>query len=1613
MKFLAAGNSSGESREMSAEPVERSQFLSAIRQTVVLVALASSVLCAAQAQTAKEPWEELDKRVNASENIAPAGNDLLGDKIGLEYGDLSFSNTDVSLPGNNALPVAITRTLSVGNRRGYHNDSMAADWEIDLPSISGVYGPNWIARLGSTNRCSVSTPDQVYPFTSISGVADFDPYKFWHGLTLNIPSGGGELLLKNSASPVPTTPGVTYYWVTNGLTAVSCLPSIANNTGTNGNGEGFLALTADGTKYWFNWMAQYYEPILKETTGTGTQKTTITLNRRRNVLYATRVEDRFGNYVTYTYTNTATQPGKLTRIQASDGRQIDITYNTSGQISGFSDGTRNWTYQYGNVSTPDGTYKTLTAVVLPDQSRWTFDFAQFSQTFIPKPLVDEGSWTCLYPPEPPVVTDKVGTVIHPSGAQGRFQVGVQRHSHTNVPTTCLSDTNDQFDQERMVYVNAEPIAWDTFSLKQKQISGPGLGTLNWDYSYASSPSWIIANAVRNRGLCTFDCPPPICVTDNCAGTSSTTIVGPTQTLAYVHGNSYQYNEGKLLRVIIKSPGGTPQTLRSETRTYDLSRIQQAYPPRFGTSPRYMDESFSSEYLRPQVSTSVAQSSTVYTRTVNTFDALARELSVTRGNDLGSSRTDVTAYRDDTAKWVLGLVKSSTNTDTGLVESKIEYNSASLLPEKTYAFDLLQRTLAYNADGTLATITDPLNRVTTVSQWKRGAPQRIDFADTTAMTAVINDQGWVSSRTDERSSLTGYGYDPLGRLASITYPTGDSVAWASPGYTYFQLTSPELGIPATAWRSRKILGSFQRSVYHDGQLRPILVEEKDTATGQTFYVRNAYDAEGRKTFESYRSTSSAASAGINSQYDALGRLISRQTTDGITLETVSYPVGNRKQTTDADNKTTLIQYQSFDEPDYSRPVQITAPESQSTVIARDRFGKITSVTQSGPFQSGSLSFTRQYRYDSYQRLCGRFDPESGSTGWGYDLASQMTWEIKGQTATSCVTSIPPPATRFSYDQRGRKKRVEYPGTATDVDYGYDAKGNLTSVSNPTALWTYGYNKRNLLESEQVQVDGKTYLLDPVYNAMAQVSSTSYPGLGAIAYAPNAFGQPTRVGNYATSAAYHPNGQVASYSLGNGLSYSQTLDSRQRLNLQSTLRSGTAIQRLAYGYTDADDLTSIDDQVDNTDDAILSYDNLHRLTGATGLWGSYTYSYDPINNLRSRAGTNALTYGYDAAKNRLSSISGAATRSYGYDARGQITSDGSRSFVWNEADQIASIPGVANYSYDGNGKRIKTVKAGGEVEYTYYSLSGSLFYAERPAVEKSTVHLQMAGKPLVDITLENGSPSSTLYLHPDLLGSPRLATSGTAQTAYQEHYAPYGEKLNNVNFRIGYTGHVNDFDTGLVYAQARFYDPIVGRFLSIDPMSFSDESTFSFSRYTYSNNNPYKYTDPDGELSAPTQVVQTAPIAAAAAAAAENVAGKVVMRVPVIAAAVATAVAAEGLYTGQSPWPAASDALSDLMTEVMSGSENEGGNTNPYSGPVDGPVTAVDQKGNAIPVGQGEQIQSSPNGDYQQVIGSDGKPTGDRMDRGGHRNQSDPKARGPHGHRPNTTTEDGNPHLPIYN
>ena len=58
------------------------------------------------------------------------------------------------------------------------------------------------------------------------------------------------------------------------------------------------------------------------------------------------------------------------------------------------------------------------------------------------------------------------------------------------------------------------------------------------------------------------------------------------------------------------------------------------------------------------------------------------------------------------------------------------------------------------------------------------------------------------------------------------------------------------------------------------------------------------------------------------------------------------------------------------------------------------------------------------------------------------------------------------------------------------------------------------------------------------------------------------------------------------------------------------------------------------------------------------------------------------------------------------------------------------------------------------------------------------------------------------------------------------------------------HVQDAATGLTYMQQRYYDPLIGQFSSVDPVTAMSDPTRFFHRYKYASNNPYKFTDPDG-------------------------------------------------------------------------------------------------------------------------------------------------------------------------
>ena len=391
---------------------------------------------------------------------------------------------------------------------------------------------------------------------------------------------------------------------------------------------------------------------------------------------------------------------------------------------------------------------------------------------------------------------------------------------------------------------------------------------------------------------------------------------------------------------------------------------------------------------------------------------------------------------------------------------------------------------------------------------------------------------------------------------------------------------------------------------------------------------------------------------------------------------------------------------------------------------------------------------------------------------------------------------------------------------------------------------------------MQLANKQLQLTYRYNPLGHVQSLTYPDSDTVSFAPNALGQPTQALRqrqhtpdypYASGALYYPSGSINTFTYGNNLVHKTTQNTQQ---LPSRISDGTGtISALdySYAYDKNSNAAAITDNLNSQFSLLnLSYDGLDRLTAVTGnsAIGNSALSYDELGNITTYQSKNSLlhytyTYNYtvnssvygDSSSNRLRHVSGAGSAakhyvSFAYDNRGNIINNSYNHFHYNLANQLTTAETANNtysYLYDGHNSRVKQTDATG-TSYSMYSFDGTLLYRETDAGHTNYIYL---GKKLI---AKDGftQPSST-----------------------KQHYRPFGSSIEGETNDIGYTGHKFDTALGLSYMQARYYDPVIGRFYSNDPVDTlghidRGNPIHGFNRYTYANNNPYKYVDPDGEF-----------------------------------------------------------------------------------------------------------------------------------------------------------------------
>ena len=612
-----------------------------------------SVSGAAGAQDA-QPWQEYGQKVSTAQTVTALDGGSFGQTVSLYDGSTVFAATDISIPGNNALPVALGRRYVVEDRFQMTYLGGFGNWDIDIPHIEGTFSSThgWVvAPPNAPNRNSRCSVQQV-PYI---GNSSFEAEDIWSGYRVHVPGMDGEEMLKAipGAYGAPAD-GQTYPWTTASQGRLKCLPTLQGGYA----GEGFELVTPDGLRYRFDKVVERtIRSIKKPIMGA--------LTRKRIYMLASRVEDRYGNWVSYSYSG-----DKLQSITSSDSRSITLTWS-GDKVSSATTNGRTWTYQYAL----DGT---LASAVNPDNSRWSFSAtgllkaeyieqlgAGVGPTFCDEPGLGQGHY-------------EYG-IAHPSGAHAIFSFDLLRHYRVGMDFACTRDIpphvvwtfqtpsgsdqlsagdikdilelvadgmdwGDAFDRVKpgAVFTEENPIhfeileipgydrlRWpnyfDQFSLSNILISGPGIESQATQYDYEQ---------VTRVGFC-YDyapCDYSGAPTLNPLPVSKWVTVSKSDGSKSRHrfGVIYGANEGRLLET---TTGSATTILRTQRNTFvqDSEVAAFGFPDKIGQSLRSEVQLGRVRPVRLQV---VNQDGAAFSFSVDAFDANARPVVVTKASSLG-------------------------------------------------------------------------------------------------------------------------------------------------------------------------------------------------------------------------------------------------------------------------------------------------------------------------------------------------------------------------------------------------------------------------------------------------------------------------------------------------------------------------------------------------------------------------------------------------------------------------------------------------------------------------------------------------------------------------------------------------------------------------------------------------------------------------------------------------------------------------------------------------------------------------------------------------------------------------------------------------------------------
>ncbi len=554
-------------------------------------------------------------------------------------------------------------------------------------------------------------------------------------------------------------------------------------------------------------------------------------------------------------------------------------------------------------------------------------------------------------------------------------------------------------------------------------------------------------------------------------------------------------------------------------------------------------------------------------------------------------------------------------------------------------------------------------------------------------------------------------------------------------------------------------------------------------------------------------------------------------------------GNQTLMTDAQSRETKTAYDADDRKTavttgYGSGVAATTGYAYDLAPGTSPCSTLTGSTYCTSMTDPNSLVTVDY-YNALDQMMKETQPSSGTTTHTYDPAGNLL-----------TTTTPAGTATYGYDDDNRVTSITYSGaasgysTSSNVTYTYNDDGLRTQMTDGTGTTSYTYDTLDELTSTE---NGASATVGYTYENDGNVASITYPNSSVVHRTYNGAGELSSVSDFqgrTTNFTYDPDGNLLTSVEPNGTTQSQSFDADDQesaVALTPTITLGSTTASVGYGRDGTELVTSETDTGSLSASPTYSYDAQGRLHAV----GSSNYGYDSGGDITGL--TSGATLSYTSGTLSSSSLSGVTT-TYGSDSIGARTSTtiGSGSPSSYSYNQVGELVGATpsggsayNYGYNGDGLRMsKTVSSTTEA-FTYDPVTGGS--TPLLLVDGSTNFIYGPNNLVIEQE-DNSSAGAPQFLVHDQLGSTRLLVNALGTVDMTATYDPYGKVTSSsgsASTPIGYASAYTDAETSFLYLVHRYYDPVTGQFLTVDP-----EVDETGQAYTYAGDAPIDGTDPLG-------------------------------------------------------------------------------------------------------------------------------------------------------------------------